>query len=588
MTSAIFAPRNSLKQPAAKTQTYAVESVAEAYLLLLKDRGIDYFYVGAGTDTAPIVEAYARAKVSGLQFPQPVVAAHENLGVGMAHGYYMISGRPQAVMLHTSVGTANAICGVINAAHSQVPMLFTAGRTPMFEQGRLGARDIEIHWAQEMFDQAGMTRELVKWDYELRDGLHVEEVVDRALAVAMTAPRGPVYLTLPREVLAAPLRDFAVHARSALPAAPAADPDAVTALAAAIAAARHPVIMCTASGDDPDTVSALVGLCERFGIAVGEARPRYVNFPSSHPLHVGYDRASIFADADLLVFLESDVPWIPEDASPHGDAFVAHVGTDPIFNQYPMRSHRSDLTITSTAKALIAALGPALEARYDQTGVDERKRRLLATAVALRQAAADRVARDRARGGPITKSFLSSCIDAVRPANAILVNEYSAVRECLSFDVPGSYFLHPACSGLGWGFPAALGAQQAAPGRPVIAVLGDGAYLFANPAVCHQAAAMLELPVVAVIFNNGGWEAVHKSTVGMYPQAHTVEFAKQHAMGPLCSLAPQPDFEKYAEASGGVGIRVSDRAELIPALKRAVQIATTERRQVLVNVLGQG
>lgn len=99
---------------------------------------------------------------------------------------------------------------------------------------------------------------------------------------------------------------------------------------------------------------------------------------------------------------------------------------------------------------------------------------------------------------------------------------------------------------------------------------------------------MLELPVVAVIFNNGGWEAVHKSTVGMYPQAHTVEFAKQHAMGPLCSLAPQPDFEKYAEASGGVGIRVSDRAELIPALKRAVQIATTERRQVLVNVLGQG
>ena len=100
-----------------------------------------------------------------------------------------------------------------------------------------------------------------------------------------------------------------------------------------LAAAKHPVVMCTASGADTDTVPALVDLCERFGIAVGEARPRYVNFPSSHPAHMGYERAAIFADADLLVFLESDVPWIPGKASPHSEAFVAHVGTDPIFIQ---------------------------------------------------------------------------------------------------------------------------------------------------------------------------------------------------------------------------------------------------------------
>lgn len=187
--------------PADAARTVLTESVAEAFLVLLKDRGVDHFYVGAGTDTAPVIEAYARAAEAGLVLPKPVLIAHENLAIGMAHGFYMVARRPQAVMLHVSVGTANAVCGLFNAIRAQVPLLLAAGRTPWFEQGRTGSRTHEVHWAQEMFDQGAMVRELVKWDYELRDGHHVAEVVDRALAVAGTEPRGPVYLTLPREVL---------------------------------------------------------------------------------------------------------------------------------------------------------------------------------------------------------------------------------------------------------------------------------------------------------------------------------------------------------------------------------------------------
>ena len=97
------------------------------------------------------------------------------------------------------------VCGVFNAARDNVPMLFTAGRSPLTEEGLPGARDIYIHWAQEMFDQAGMLREIVKWDYELRNGEQLETVVDRALTIATSAPEGPVYLSLPREVLAEPL-----------------------------------------------------------------------------------------------------------------------------------------------------------------------------------------------------------------------------------------------------------------------------------------------------------------------------------------------------------------------------------------------
>lgn len=133
----------------------APESVAEAYLAQLKARGVSYLYVGSGTDTAPIVEAYARQPWSGLEFPVPIVASHENLAVGMAHGHTMVSGEPQAIMLHVSVGAANAVCGLMNAARSQVPMFFTAGRTPLFERDAHGARDNAIHWGRRCSTRRG-------------------------------------------------------------------------------------------------------------------------------------------------------------------------------------------------------------------------------------------------------------------------------------------------------------------------------------------------------------------------------------------------------------------------------------------------
>ena len=116
-----------------------VETVAEAYLALLAERGVEYLFANAGTDFAPIVEAYARAAHSGLAAPKPLIATHENLAMSMAHGYAAASGRVPAVMVHVSVGTANAVCGIYNAARVNVPILFTAGRSPLTEGGLPGA-----------------------------------------------------------------------------------------------------------------------------------------------------------------------------------------------------------------------------------------------------------------------------------------------------------------------------------------------------------------------------------------------------------------------------------------------------------------
>src|SRR5919206_4392238 len=226
-------------------QPLAVESVAEAYLALLAERGIEYLFANAGTDFAPIVEAYAKAAHSGLPAPKPLIATHENLALSMAHGYAVASGKVPAVMVHVSVGTANALCGVFNAARENVPILFTAGRSPLTEEGLPGARDTYIHWAQEMFDQAGMLREMVKWEYELRNGSQLETVIDRALAIATSPPEGPVYLSLPREVLAEKLPEFSYDAPSRHAAASVPAPDAVTIDAAAklLAKAENPLIV---------------------------------------------------------------------------------------------------------------------------------------------------------------------------------------------------------------------------------------------------------------------------------------------------------------------------------------------------------
>ena len=178
---------------------------AEAFLRALADHGIDYFFANPGTDFPPIVEAFSRAKKTNAKVPRPVLVPHENLAVAMAHGAYLMNGRPQAVMVHVNVGTANTINNLTNLSRDRVPLILAAGRTPITEKGSFGSRTRPIHWAQEMFDQAGMVRELVKWDYELRVPAQVGDVVSRAVEVAMASPRGPVYLVLPREPLSAPV-----------------------------------------------------------------------------------------------------------------------------------------------------------------------------------------------------------------------------------------------------------------------------------------------------------------------------------------------------------------------------------------------
>jgi len=549
------------------------KTVAEAYLALLKSRGIDWLFANAGTDFAPIIEALARGRKAGIAMPEAVPIAHETVAIAMAHGYWLLTGRPQAVMVHVNVGTANALMGLINAARDHVPMLFTAGRTPVTEQQRHASRDLPIHWGQEMFDQAGMLREFVKWDYELRYGDQVEAAVDRAMALAMSEPMGPVYLSLPREVLAEPWPNLAVSRRPTVAAASSAhpDPQAVAHAADILKAAERPLII--AGRSDAAAFAALTTFAEQTAIPVVHFWPGRLAVPTDHPLHAGFDLAPWIERADAIVALDMMVPWLPGRHKLAAGARVIEIGPSPGFGEVPMRSFPATLSLRANVAAALAQLGAAMGAASAQ-----RRKIVLAEIADDRRRRARRLTRNK--GDKLTNTAISRIIDAHKGEDAIVFGELGCEASVMTFTRADSYFGHPIAGGLGWGLPAALGAKLACPDRLVIACVGDGSYMFANPVACHHTAAALGLPILTIVFNNETWNAVRRSTLALYPEGHA---AVANVM-PLCSLAPSPDYEKVAEASGGWAARVEDAGKLEQALAIAIRTVQQERRQALINV----
>lgn len=540
----------------------------------LKRIGIDSIYFNAGTDFAPLVEAYA-AEDSHDVFPFPVLAAHENVVVGMAHGAFLVTGRPQALMVHVSVGTANTVCGIMNAARERVPLVVLAGRSPILESGAEGARDTSIHWPQEMFDQAGMVRELVKWDYELRRPDHAVAVARRAVSVAMEEPRGPVYLSLPRETLAATSSagpDAGLDPALAQSSPPTVDAAAVAEVARLVADAVNPVIVVTSAGADVSVPPLLEELASKHNLGVAQANPRYLNLRWDHPHNLGtLDEVLERSAPDLFIFVECDVPWISARAEPSGEAKIVQVGLDPLSVRYPMRTHRADRVVNGTAHSFLTEFDKALS-----TSAGGTPRRPPSGTPPPTQDESEAPIES-----VITKFMVSRVLGALLDEHDAVFNEYWADPNLLRRSKPGTYFSLPAAGGLGWALPAALGARHAlGAGQVVVATVGDGAYMFSNPAACHHAAAKHDLPILVVIANNSRWEAVASSTSRVYPSGQAV--ARDEAR--FSDLSPSPDYAALCESFGGRGYRVDKAEDLADVLREAVNTVRTEGRQVVVDV----
>jgi acetolactate synthase I/II/III large subunit len=569
-------------------KTIASGTVADAYLALLADRGVEYFFANAGTDFAPIIESFSKAQANGTPIPKPVTVPHENVAMAMAMGYYLKTGRPQAVMVHVNVGTANAMCGLMNSSRAGIPILFSAGRTPYSEEGGLpGSRSGEIHWPQEMRDQGAMLREFVKWDYELPNAQVVESTVDRALNLAMAEPKGPVYLTLPREVLAAPIKDFryASPGRHAVPSAPFPDTAALDRAAEMIAAAENPLIITAQCGRDEGDVAKLASLAERFAIPVVQRKPRYMCLPTDHPMHLGYVPEPFFDQADLIIVLDCDVPWIPNKKAPKADTKIVHIGPDPIFASYPLRGFAADLAITGILSAALPLLEQALASREKgaKDRIDARRKRLAARRAEQREKW-QAVLQKSKDDVPLHPSWITHCIDRVKDKNAIVIKESPITPEHLSFSEPGTFFFVGAAGALGWGLGTALGVKAAVPDRQVICTVGDGAYMFGNPVPAHYVSKAENLPILTLVFNNEMWGAVKRNTREVYPDGYAAKSNRE----PLTYFESGTHFEKAVEVADGYGERVDSAAELPKALDRALNAMAKDNRQALLNIICRG
>lgn len=563
-----------------------IRTAANDLLQGLVDLGIDYLFCNLGTDHAPLIEEMAHWREQGRAFPILILCPHENTAVHMAGGYAVATGRGQAVLVHVDAGTANAAMGLHNLCRTRIPVLLIAGRAPMstFDDAT-GGRDTYVHFIQEPFDQASVVRPYVKWEYNLAWPSMAHEVVSRAGAVMQSDPTGPVYLTLPREVLAAPVDAASLGAfghQNHLPVkAQGADASAVRAIAEQLMRSENPMLVTAYAGRNhkaPALIEKLAMLC---GMRVCEFNTIYMNIRRDSPYFGGYNPAAFTEQADFGLMVDVDVPWIPKTTRINPQAYWAQLDVDAIKRDIPMWGFPLNARIEGDSVRLIAQLIEIIEASATPKFKTKAAARGLAFKTAHVQNRQKAASLAQAKGvvNAINPHYLCAVMGQKIDLHDVVLNEAirntMAVFDQIPREVPGSLM---GLSGGGLGFSAgtALGIKLAQANSRVIHFVGDGSFYFSNPSSVYAVANQYGLPILTVLLDNGGWSAVKESTLRMYPLGEaksTNQFASD--------LGYSTDFAAIAEAAGAHGERLTDPEQVEAAIERCLAALDSGRSALL-------
>jgi acetolactate synthase-1/2/3 large subunit len=353
----------------------------------------------------------------------------------------------------------------------------------------------------------------------------------------------------------------------------------IAAVARLLAGAENPVIVTSNLGRNVAAIEALGALTEKYAIPVAEAGATCVNLPASHAMHTGQAGSTLLRDADLIIVVDCEVPWFPRHFSPQAGTKIVHLGIDPLFTRYPIRSFPANLIVPGCSHAALRQLSEALEdEQVDARAVDARRRYMADFRADLAARRADTLAAAR-QATPIRYDHLGACIRESLPSNGLVITELGVKPDQLNLDKPGSLIGVGIGGGLGFGLGASLGAKLAAPEKLVVSTVGDGSYMFGNPTPFHFVSRAANLPTLTIICNNERWHAVDASTRVVYPDG---EAAAADVM-PLVELKPSPEFTKVAEASDAFARRVDEPGELRGAIEAALD-AVSGGRQALLDV----
>ncbi|HLQ32197.1 MAG TPA: thiamine pyrophosphate-binding protein, partial [Chloroflexota bacterium] len=305
----------------AQREVTAVQA-GEAILQVLQACGVQDIFSSPGSDWPAVWEALARRREEDEPLPRYVNCRHEELAVAMAVGYYRASGKLPCVVLHTGVGVLHGAMPIHTARQDGVPMVILAGESSAW--GDDLRFDPGGQWLHSLSDPGGpsvQAEPYTKWAATVGSVDALPGMLEHACRVAMSAPMGPVILTIPMEVSLAEVRAELVRAAPVARAATRPPADAIQAVARTLLESRSPVIVTEYAGREPGNLARLVELAERLSIPVVEASvPAYANFPTDHPLHVGYDAKPHVDAADVVLLIGTRGPWHPASRRPAGGA----------------------------------------------------------------------------------------------------------------------------------------------------------------------------------------------------------------------------------------------------------------------------
>jgi len=564
-------------------------TTSTAILEALHEAGMEYVFANLGSDHSAFLETLAEASAAGRRehFPALITCPDEMVALSAAHGFALASGRPQAVLVHVECGTQQLGGAIHNAAKGRVPVLILAGASPATQEGEArGSRNEFIHWIQDVFDQRGLVRGYMRYDHEIRMGANAKQIVHRALQFALSEPKGPVYLTAAREVLEAeiaPVRielaEWPAVARMALV------PEDARHIAQTLSRARRPLVVTSYAGRNPVAVTELVRLCTRLGIGVLESVPSQINFPPTEALYQGCQwnekrQNPALAEADTILVVDSDVPWIPQINRPSDRALILHIDTDPLKAQMPLWYIHARHVFRADAAVALRQVNDELDSMpLDSAGIAERTAHY-ARRHAERSGELERL--ERPTADTLTPEYLTARVREAIGVDAIVLSEgvtnFHVIANHAGRTRPGTLFTQGGGS-LGWNGGAAVGAKLARPDELIVALTGDGSYMFSVPSSVHWMARRYRTPFLQVVYNNRGWRAPKFSTLGVHPEG----FASR-AEDLSVSFDPPPDYAGIAAAAGGALAETVKRPEeLDGALERALRAVREERRAAVVD-----
>jgi acetolactate synthase-1/2/3 large subunit len=402
--------------------------------------------------------------------------------------------------------------------------------------------------------------------------------------MAGTEPCGPVYLTLPREVLVEKIQSVKVLDTDRFT--PVTTPDADSSLlekaADLLAGARNALIITGYSGRNPLAVQPLVELAETIGARVSASGSR-MNFPTNHPLTIGGFTMEYLKQADVVLVIDHDIPYIPAMVKPGPGAKIIHIDIDPIKKDMVMWGFPSDILLHADSAKAIPELLALVRTKIsgEQRG---RAKTLLAEAQKERakfEEESRSLALSKADQTPVSTEWFCHCLNEVIDADTLVVDESMSGGGAFSRYVPrtkpGTHFTSGGSS-LGFGLGASLGVKLAAPKRDVVCLVGDGCFIFGCPTPTFWASSVYHLPFLCVIFNNEGYNAVRSNLRATFGKEN---FGEKEAFFAGLDIAPSPNYAMIAQACNCYGETVRTSAEAKPAIKRAMEQVRAGKAAVL-------